>query len=118
MRGDTAFESEATRKVGQARCLPLMLAVPLIWFGSAADLPAAGSGETKELTRGWTPVPLKYHVQKPYDLDLKERYRFDSTNNVHDFWVYFSDKPHEPPPNKTTARTEMRLESFQADERL
>jgi hypothetical protein len=49
---------------------------------------------------------------------VKDRYSYDSTNNTHDFWVYFTDKPHDPPPNRTTARTEMRLESFRTTERM
>jgi hypothetical protein len=76
------------------------------------------SAETNDLTLGWKKVPLKFKIQKPYDLEVKDRYRFDPTNAVHDFWVYFTDKPHEPPPNKTTARTEMRVDSFSAGEHM
>ena len=73
---------------------------------------------TNSVTYGWKEVPFKFEVQHPYDLDLKERYKFDSTNNTHDFWVFFTDKPHAPPPNKTTARTEMRLETFTTGEHM
>jgi hypothetical protein len=84
-----------------------------------ADLPAGTERtDTNSLTHGWTPVPLKFHIQKPYDLPVSERYRFDATQNIHDFRVYFTDKPHEPPPNKTTARTEMRVDSFQSGEHM
>jgi len=71
-----------------------------------------------EVIRGWKEVPFKYEVQHPYDLDLKERYKFDAATGTHDFWVFFTDKPHAPPPNKTTARTEMRLETFSAGEHM
>lgn len=73
---------------------------------------------TNDLLHGWKEIPLKYVIQRPYDLEVKDRYRFDATNNIRDFWVYFSDKPHAPPPNKTTARTEMRLETFSTGERM
>jgi hypothetical protein len=76
------------------------------------------SAETNALTPGWTQIPLKFQIQRPYDLEVKERYSFDPTNNIHDFWVYFTDKPHDPPPNKTTARTEMRLASFKNNEHM
>lgn len=81
----------------------------------------ASAGETNStvsLTDGWKPVSLKFEIQHPYDLKTSERYDFDPTNNIHHFWVYFSDKPHAPPPNKTTARTEMRLETFSTGERM
>jgi hypothetical protein len=70
------------------------------------------------LTDGWKPVPFKFEIQHPYDLKTADRYEFDATNNTHHFWVYFTDKPHAPPPNKTTARTEMRLETFSTGERM
>lgn len=70
------------------------------------------------LTEGWKQVPFKFEVQHPYDLKLNERYKFDTTSNTHDFWVFFKDKPHLPPPNETTARTEMRLENFTDGEHM
>jgi len=74
--------------------------------------------ETNDLTLGWKQIPLNFKVQKPYDLKVKDRYSFDPTNDVHDFWVYFIDKPHDPPPNKTAARTEMRVDSFSTGEHM
>jgi len=79
--------------------------------GSATNVVAS-------LTDGWKPVPFKYEIQHPYDLKKPDRYEFDATNNTHHFWVYSSDKPHAPPPNKTAARTEMRLETFGDGERM
>jgi hypothetical protein len=70
------------------------------------------------LTDGWKSIPLKFEIQHPYDLKPSDRYDFDPTNNVHHFWVNFSDKPHAPPPNKTNARTEMRLETFSTGEHM
>jgi len=68
------------------------------------------------LTEGWKPVDLKYEIQHPYDLKTTDRYDFDAATGVHHFWVYFKDKPHAPPPNKTNARTEMRLQTYKDGE--
>ncbi|HTA95469.1 MAG TPA: hypothetical protein VK769_05025, partial [Verrucomicrobiae bacterium] len=69
-----------------------------------------------DLTVGWTQMKFTYEVQHPYDLSLTNRYSYDAKTGTHDFWVYFTDKPHAPPPNRTTARTEMRLETFSKGE--
>jgi len=78
----------------------------------------AGNVPQTNLTAGWTQVPFKFEIQHPYDLDAKDRYKFDPTSNTHDFWVFFTDKPHAPPPNRTTARTEMRLETYNTGEHM
>jgi hypothetical protein len=78
----------------------------------------AETNTAASLTEGWKPVPFKFEIQHPYDLKTADRYDFDATNNTHHFWVYFTDKPHAPPPNQTTARTEMRLETFGTGERM
>lgn len=92
-----------------------------IWL--PVEFPTASFGETPGtssgyLSQGWKQIPFKYEVQHPYDLPLKDRYKFDALSNTHDFWVFFTDKPHDPPPNRTTARTEMRLESFGKGEHM
>jgi hypothetical protein len=92
----------------------LLIAALIFAFGIRAGI----SSETNDLTRGWKQIPLKFQIQRPYDLKVQDRYKFDSASDTHDFWVYFTDKPHDPPPNKTTARTEMRLESFSTGERM
>ena len=99
---------------------PTLLIAALAFFalrGPAAES-TNNAASAEDVTRGWKEMPFKYQVQHPYDLELKERYKFDATNNLHDFWVFFSDKPHAPPPNTTTARTEMRLESFTNGEHM
>src|SRR5882672_7751785 len=78
----------------------------------------AETNSAASLMDGWKQIPFKYEIQHPYDLKTSDRYDFDATNNTHHFWVYFTDKPHAPPPNKTTARTEMRLETFGTGERM
>jgi hypothetical protein len=91
------------------------LAVLIGCATTATDSPAARSAA---ITRGWKQVPFKFEVQRPYDLEVKDRYAFDPAHNTHDLWVYYSDKPHAPPPNRTTARTEMRLETYETGEHL
>jgi hypothetical protein len=71
-----------------------------------------------KLTDGWQSVQYKFEIQHPYDLKTSDRYEFDPTNNIHHFWIYFTDKPHAPPPNGTNARTEMRLETYSTGERM
>ena len=95
---------------------PYLLALAL--FFPAGISGAADSHSAANLTSGWKHVPFTYEIQHPYDLKASDRYAYDPTNNIHDFWVYFSDKPHAPPPNKTTARTEMRLETFRRGEHM
>ena len=99
---------------------PALFSVVLAFlaFNGVAAESTNNATATIDLTHGWKEMPFKYQVQHPYDLDLKERYKFDATNNIHDFWVFFSDKPHAPPPNTTTARTEMRIESFTNGEHM
>lgn len=79
---------------------------------------AAGTNSVASMMNGWKLVPFHFEIQHPYDLKVGDRYDFDPTNNVHHFWVNFTDKPHAPPPNKTTARTEMRLETYRTGERM
>jgi hypothetical protein len=72
-------------------------------YGSrAATQPSA-------VTAGWTERPLRFEVQHPYDLKLADRYGYDAGTDTLDLWVLGTDKAHLPPPNQTTARTELRL---------
>src|SRR5580698_5791951 len=93
--------------------LTLNLCLACLLTSCATTLPPAPG-----LTTGWQQVPFKFEIQHPYDLKLSDRYDFDPTNNIHHFWVYFTDKPHAPPPNTTNARTEMRLQTYSTDERM
>jgi hypothetical protein len=70
------------------------------------------------LIAGWTDLPLRFQIQQPYDLTPSDRYRFDPATGIYDLWIYFSDKPHAPPPNRTTARTEMRFETYASGEHM
>lgn len=79
---------------------------------------AAALNPAANLTTGWKQVPFTFEIQHPYDLKTNDRYAYDPKDDIHDFWVYFTDKPHAPPPNKTTARTEMRLETFSEGEHM
>lgn len=83
-----------------------------------ASVSNQNNAAAKKLTAGWTPVKFTYEVQHPYNLKLSERYHYNPVTDTHDFWVYFSDKPHAPPPNRTEARTEMRLQSYRTGEHM
>ena len=82
------------------------------------SLPGPGAASAARLTAGWKQIAFTNEVQHPYDLKLVERYRYNPWTDTHDFWVYYTDKPHAPPPNRTTARTEMRLETYRTGEQM
>lgn len=92
--------------------------VALAFFTGCASVSNRNSPATNPLTAGWTQKKFTYEVQHPYDLKLSERYRYNPFTDTHDFWVFFTDKPHAPPPNRTTARTEMRLETYNSGEHM
>ncbi|MFE5321681.1 polysaccharide lyase family 7 protein [Paenibacillus sp. NPDC056579] len=58
-------------------------------------------------TLGWTQVPFDYYIQKPWNLNLSDRYSFDSATNTHTMWIYSTDEPFQQ-GNTTDPRTEMR----------
>ncbi|MDR3459200.1 MAG: hypothetical protein P4N60_17355 [Verrucomicrobiae bacterium] len=101
--------------------IPRLTAAGIVFvlgFLPVRPAPGAETNAPARLTEGWKPVPFTFEIQHPYDLKAADRYEFDAKNHTHHFWVYFTDKPHAPPPNKTTARTEMRLETFRTGERM
>jgi hypothetical protein len=61
-------------------------------------------------------VPFQFEIQPPYDLKTGGRCDFDPAQNIRHFWILCPDKPHAPQPNRTTARTDIRLETFSAGE--
>ena len=96
----------------QAALFASAVAAALLLTGCASARRAAA------LTRGWVQKPFTYTIQYPYDLKPADRYQYDQKRNIHDFWINYTDKPHLPPPNRTTARTEMRLENFNSGEHM
>lgn len=57
------------------------------------DQTATGRGPT-DPTHNFVELTLNafnFHIQKPYDLPITERYSF--VDGVHKLWVYSSDKP-------------------------
>ncbi|UHA73431.1 polysaccharide lyase family 7 protein [Paenibacillus sp. 481] len=59
-------------------------------------------------TVGWNQVePIKYHIQKPWNLALDQRYKYDAKSNTHTMWVKSTDEPFQK-GNTTEPRTEMR----------
>ena len=83
------------------------LGVALVRLGASPPPPLEFPADA--LRAGFVLQPLHFEVQHPYDLKLAERYSYDPATDTHDLWVFESDKPHLPPPNKTEARTELRL---------
>ena len=107
---------KACRIAATIKTLALGLVLACMVTSCATTPPSAPP--TPKLTDGWQEVPFKFEIQHPYDLQTSDRYDFDPTNSVHHFWVYFTDKPHSPPPNRTNARTEMRLETYSTGQRM
>ena len=78
---------------------------------AATDAPSTGTGGnggSSPLTVGWKLTPFMYKVQKPHNLPLEARYSFDPATGTHTMFVNSNDASHEPPPNSTDPRTEMR----------
>jgi hypothetical protein len=61
-------------------------------------------------TTGWTKQSYTYSIQKPWNLPVSDRYRYDSTTNTHTMWVYNTDQPlYEG--SATEPRTELRMKN-------
>ncbi|KAI4374180.1 hypothetical protein MLD38_012204 [Melastoma candidum] len=63
-------------------------------------------------TKGFEILPFNksyYHIQKPYDVPLDQRYSF--VHGIHKCWVYATDKPHTP-TSKTKPRTEIAIGGY------
>ena len=56
-------------------------------------------------TNGWTQRSFTYKVQKPYDLEVSDRFRY--ADGIWYTWIFKGDKPHTTTSN-TAPRTEMR----------
>lgn len=91
----------------------LILTLAPLACQSVAVKPSASADPAQH---GWMQIPFHYAVQKPYDLKLSDRYSSDTATNTHRLWVYGTDKSHQPPPNTTTARTEMRFQDQEPGE--
>ncbi|MGN6369119.1 MAG: polysaccharide lyase family 7 protein [Phycisphaerae bacterium] len=88
----------------------VVLLLPAFLALSACSMAKTNEGIAgKEILRGWKEKAYSFEIQHPYDLDVSQRYSYDPATKTHDMWVYFSDKPHAPPPNRTNPRTEMRI---------
>ncbi|XP_073100019.1 citrate-binding protein-like [Elaeis guineensis] len=63
-------------------------------------------------THGFISLPLSnsnFHIQKPYDLPVSERYSF--IDGIHKLWVLSTDKPHSL-TSHTAPRTEIRIQGY------
>ncbi|HSY18056.1 MAG TPA: polysaccharide lyase family 7 protein [Candidatus Acidoferrales bacterium] len=88
----------------------------ILALGFTHDVSGAGTNPGAGVTDGWKPMPFTHEIQHPFDLKMSDRYDFDATNGIHHFWIRFTDKPHAPPPNKTNARSEMKLANYRDGE--
>ncbi|KAK1423616.1 hypothetical protein QVD17_18921 [Tagetes erecta] len=68
--------------------------------------------EPIDTTLGFVSLPLNqstFHIQKPYDVPLEQRYSF--SKGVHKLWVIKTDKPHSK-TSHTRARTEIAIQGY------
>ncbi|KAK3136198.1 hypothetical protein QOZ80_5BG0429580 [Eleusine coracana subsp. coracana] len=80
---------------------------------SAMSTPAAAA-DGCNLTAGFVKVDIpesSFAVQRPYDVLVDQRYRYDAATGVHTFWVYADDKPFNA-ITATNPCTEVRLRGF------
>lgn len=76
-----------------------LLAGGTTWLAPPATAAAA------DPTDGWTKTTFTYGMQKPWNLDLSDRY--SNSGGVHRMWVYDTDEPMSE-GSSTDPRTEMR----------
>ncbi|MFS8102344.1 hypothetical protein LFM09_34985 [Lentzea alba] len=79
--------------------LALALTAPLLVAPAAQALAQPPSAQ-------WVSTPYSYTVQKPHNLAVSARYKFEG--GVHTMWVYDYDQPHTP-GSPTDPRTELRF---------
>jgi hypothetical protein len=60
--------------------------------------------------REWVQVGFTYYIQKPWNLDVSDRYGYNSSSNRHAMWIMSTDEPHAP-GDDTDPRTEMRWQN-------
>ncbi|CAN6357733.1 unnamed protein product [Urochloa humidicola] len=89
----------------------LVLAVLCLAILAPTPTRVATASSCNDLTAGFTKVELPesdFAVQRPYDVPVEQRYRYDACTGVRTFWVYAGDKPFN---NATTTnpRTEVRI---------
>jgi hypothetical protein len=81
---------------------------PVIAGEGGTAAPADGAAApAADPTDGWEQASFSHSMHKPWNLDLSERYRYDSGSKTHAMWVYSTDEPFEQ-GSGTDPRTEMR----------
>jgi alginate lyase len=69
------------------------------------------SAKAADLTNGWSPEPLHFEIQSPYNLKHSERYAYDAARKTYHLWVFNTDKP-DTKSSTRPPRTEMSLEKY------
>jgi len=107
------FRSSLVFTLAAALCiLPMLFGGSVRASQSDNSFPTPPPLDQSKLTDGWKQIHFKFEVQHPYNLPLSDRYFYDQRDDIHHLWVFFTDKPHLPPPNRTTARTEIAIEPY------
>ena len=79
-----------------------LMAGAALWPTTASATPGTSAADP---TDGWNKTSFTYGMQKPWNLDLSDRY--SNSGGVHRMWVYSTDKPMSQ-GSSTDPRTEMR----------
>ncbi|WP_344595904.1 polysaccharide lyase family 7 protein [Streptomyces violaceusniger] len=103
-----ALRTTRTRRSSPARAaLAFAALVGVLSAGVAARGTATAKEAAASPTDGWTQMSFTYSIHKPWNLDLSERYSYNSGTKTHTMWVNSTDEPLEE-GSDTDPRTEMR----------
>jgi hypothetical protein len=76
-------------------------------LGQSAPTDVVCGSTVRSPTAGWQKYRDEFTVQQPWNLQVRDRYRYDGATNTHTTWVYADDEPLGP-GSDTDPRTEMR----------
>ncbi|WP_250853304.1 MULTISPECIES: polysaccharide lyase family 7 protein [Streptomyces] len=103
-----ALRTRRTRRSPRFRAALAFAALAgVLSAGVASGGTAAAKESAASPTDGWTQTSFTYSMHKPWNLDLSERYGYNSSTKTHTMWVNSTDEPLEE-GSDTDPRTEMR----------
>ncbi|MEE4593365.1 polysaccharide lyase family 7 protein [Streptomyces sp. DSM 41524] len=103
-----ALRTRRTRRSPRFRAALAFAALAgVLSAGVASGGTAAAKESAASPTDGWTRTSFTYSMHKPWNLDLSERYGYNSGTKTHTMWVNSTDEPLEE-GSDTDPRTEMR----------